>query len=251
MKHNWKRVGLIAALVAVVGVAAVGAMAFAQSSDDDAGWPYNFRDRFREAIADVLGITVDEYNAAVETAQDRVIDKSLADGWLTEDQAEALRERADDGFGFGRMPFGRGGRGFRMGGTGDSLLSVAAEQLGMDATDLLDRLQDGESIADVAEAQGVDPQSIVDAYVAQMKEKLDDAVADEDITQKQADAMLQNMQERIADQVENSGGCLPFGFEGRMPGRMGGPGRGGMRGWFDDSSGSGLRGPADTGGRSL
>ena len=224
MRKVWKIVG-IAALVAVLGVAAIGAVVYAQ--DDGSGGPFDFNGRFREALADILGISVDEYDAAVEQAQDRVVDEALAEGWLTEEQAELLQWRMDRAPGF-RMPdMGRGwgdlGHG-AMGG-GHSLLSIAADKLGMSLTDLLTELENDKSIAAVAAERGVDTQVIVDAYLAQAKEKLDEAVAEGDITQNQADYQLEKLQERITDQLDNTGlGGLRGG--GRHGGPKGFPGRG-------------------------
>jgi hypothetical protein len=77
MKRFWKFAG-IATLVAILGVAAVGAVAYAQ--DDGSGGPFDFGGRFREAVANILGVTVDEYDAAVEQAQDQVVDEALEEG---------------------------------------------------------------------------------------------------------------------------------------------------------------------------
>jgi hypothetical protein len=68
MQRFWKVAG-IATLVAILGVVAIGTVAFAQ--EDGEGFPFDFGARFREAIADALGITVDEYDAAVEEARTR------------------------------------------------------------------------------------------------------------------------------------------------------------------------------------
>ena len=114
---------------------------------------------------------------------------------------------------------------------GNSLHSVAAEVLGMDPSDLMAELQDGRSIAEVAEAQGVDPQTIADAYLAQVAESLADAVENERITQAQADSMLENITANIGEQLESAcGGFPPGGFMGhggrgfRFPGGKGCPG---------------------------
>ena len=202
MKKIWKMVG-VATLIAILGVAALGAVVYAQA--DDGGYPFDFAGKFKEALAGALGVTVDEYDAAVETAQGQVVDQALDEGWLTEDQAEQLRERIAQApmLGKGRMPMGFG---FEPGpiGRGDNLISIAADKLGMEATDLLTELRDGKSIADVAGEKGVDTQVIVDAYLAQVQEDLDAAVADGRITQNQADYQLEQAVERVTQQLENT-----------------------------------------------
>ena len=80
MKRIWKIVG-VATLVAILGVAAVGAVAYAQ--DDGEGFPFDFAGRFKEALAGILGVTVEEYDNAVDQAQSqvRVFSDSVPSTW--------------------------------------------------------------------------------------------------------------------------------------------------------------------------
>ena len=229
MKRGWKIAG-IAVLVAILGVATIGAVALAQDAEDTSDSPFDFAAKFREAIAGILGISVDEYNAAVDKAEKQVVDQAVTEGWLTQEQAELLQWRMDQEPGFGMHGMGKGfgmsGRGMGhvgMGGWGNNLVSVAADELGMKVTDLLTELQDGKSIADVAQEKGVDTQVIIDAYVAQVKETLDKAVADGNITQKQADWQLERVKERVTDQLDNTWSDGGPGGSGRHGGMMGFP----------------------------
>jgi hypothetical protein len=81
-------------------------------------------------------------------------------------------------------------------------------------------LQSGQSMADVATANGVEPQQVIDALVADAQAKLAEKVASGEITQAQADEMSANLAERITDVVNHTGG--PGG-----PGGAGCPGRDG------------------------
>ena len=191
MKRLWKIAG-IAMLVAVLGIAAVGVAAFAQGDTGTSDSPFDYVTKFKEALAGILGISVDEYDAAVDKAEQQVVDQAVSEGLLTEEQATQLQSRLDRapagawlGMGFGKM--GRGPGGF----AGVSFRSVAAEKLGMELADLNTELQNGKTIAALAEEKGVDTQTIVDAYLAQVKTKLDEKVASGDITQTQADAQLE------------------------------------------------------------
>ncbi|MBN1659676.1 MAG: hypothetical protein JXA93_14820 [Anaerolineae bacterium] len=219
MKQFWKIVG-IAALVGILGVAAVGAVAFAQ--DDGSSTPFDLAARFKEALAAVLGISVDDYDAAVDKAQDQVVADALAEGWLTEEQAQSLQERMDraqdSGMGFMGRGFdgmGRGFDGMDRGAKGGSsrLLSAAAEALGMTTDDLCTEMEAGKSIADLAAEKGVDTQVIIDAYLDKVKADLDAAVAEGSITQNQADYQLQQAEERAVDRLDSTG------LEGRRGGR--------------------------------
>jgi len=109
----------------------------------------------------------------------------------------------------------RGGRGFDLsvGHEGTSLMTVAAEQLGMTVEELVAELRDGKTIAQVAEEKGVSLDSIIDAYLAPRAEALEQAVADGRITQEQADRMLANMREMVESRLNaaftprGEGGC--------------------------------------------
>jgi hypothetical protein len=228
MVKLWKVIG-IATLVAVLGLAAVGAVAFAQD-DDESGFPFDFRERFHEAVAGILGITVEEYDAALDQAQDQVIGQAEAEGWLTGEQAELLRWRMDQAPGSPRFDMGRAmpAIGRSIGGPGDSLLSVAAEVLDMSLTDLLTELQDGQTLAGIASEQGVEAQDIVDAYLAEIMPDLEEAVAEGDMTQVQADYYLERAEERATEQLDKAWEDGILGPGGRHGGRMGFPGPGGF-----------------------
>jgi len=233
MRKFWKIAG-IATLALILGVTTVGVVALAQGgSTETSGW--NFRQKMHEAIANILGISVEKYDAAVESAKEQVLKQAVEEGWLTQKQADMLKERLNlewEGPWMGKRFGFWGGRGCGgLGGT--SLLSIAADKLGMSLDDLIEEFKQGKSISDVAKEKGVDPQTIADEYLAKYKEKLDEAVKDERITQKQADLMLNQMKEAVAEQLDAAcGGCWAGGFMGRGGrGRFGGfPGRG-FPGW--------------------
>jgi len=257
MKSNWKRIGVFAGLVALVGVVGLASVVSAQGPVEQGasgwergfGWMSEFRGRMGEAVAGVLGISVEEHDAAVGTARQQVIEQAVDEGVLSQEQADGMLERMEAGFSRGIMPFGwghkgHGGRGMVswMGGPENSLINVAAEQLNLEVDDLLAELQDGKSIAEVAESQGVDPQTIADAYIAVRTERLDEAVAEGRITQEQADEMLAHVTEEMAehlnepfDEGHGSGDCQdePFGDfgrggqrDGQQPGGRGPGGKG-------------------------
>jgi hypothetical protein len=85
-------------------------------------------------------------------------------------------------------------------------LGVAASALGISESDLRAALQSGKSLADVATANNVDPQKVIDALVADAQTKLAERVANGDITQAQADQISADLAQRITDQVNHAGG---------------------------------------------
>jgi hypothetical protein len=96
-------------------------------------------------------------------------------------------------------------------------MEAAAEALGMTTEELRTALRDGQTIAEIAEANGVDVQVVIDAMVAEAQEHLAEKVAAGEMTQEEADEKLANLEERITERV-NSDEPPRFG-----PGRPGGP----------------------------
>ena len=103
-------------------------------------------------------------------------------------------------------------------------LEAAAEALHLSVDELRTKLHGdggGErlTLAQVAEQQGVPVQSVIDAMVAEATERIDQAVADGDLTAEKAAARKAELVERITQHV-NEG--LPARGPGG-PGRMGPP----------------------------
>jgi hypothetical protein len=110
----------------------------------------------------------------------------------------------------------QGGRpGGMMGGRGsqNSLVTVAADVLGMQQADLVSSLQSGKTIADVAKEKGVTLDKIVDAFVAARQEFWKTAVANGRMTQAQVDSMTTVMRTNILARLSES-------FTPRGPGFM-------------------------------
>jgi hypothetical protein len=127
------------------------------------------------------------------------------------------------------VPDGPGRRGGPHGGPHGKLdLSVAAGAIGISESDLRTALQSGQSMADVATANGVDPQKVIDALVADAQAKLAEQVASGEITQAQADEINANLVQRITDRVNHAGG----------PGGAGCPGMDGAGPQADQGSSS-------------
>jgi hypothetical protein len=86
-------------------------------------------------------------------------------------------------------------------GPDQSLVAVAAETFDMEQTDLVAELQAGKTLAEVAEANDVDVQDLVDAFLAPRAEFLAQAVTDGKITQADADAMQARMQAMVTAKI--------------------------------------------------
>ena len=135
----------------------------------------------------------------------------------------------------GALPGGpKLGRGFGFMGGSTAQFDAAAKALNLTPTQLFEQLHSGKTLEEIATAQGVELQTVMDAIntdrIQAMKDEIAQAVTAGTITQEQADWMLQG--------IEN--GYLP----GRGPGGFGefgdhdrghGHGRGGLPGRAPDA----------------
>ncbi len=93
-----------------------------------------------------------------------------------------------------------------------------AATLGITADELQEELRAGNSLADIAEANGVDVQVVIDQLVASATDRIDDAVENGRIDADEAAEKAEQLEERITDRVNGEGP--------ERPGRGGGPGDG-------------------------
>ena len=93
-------------------------------------------------------------------------------------------------------PEGEGGpcRGGRHRG---ALLEAAAAAIGIEEDALREALQNDQTIAQVAQANNVDPQTVVDALVADVSARIDQNVAEGELTQEEADAKKAELPEKM------------------------------------------------------
>jgi hypothetical protein len=160
---------------------------------------------------------------AVIAAEKADLDKAVADKKLTQSQADdvltQLRARIGDLVN-GQLRFGARHGGFpdRAGlGIG---LDAAAKYLGLTQAQLRQKLQSGQSLADVAKAQKKDVAGLEAALSAAAKSRLDKAVADKKLTQAQADDLLSALKSHIDGAVNAK---PPAGAPRLHPGPGGGP----------------------------
>jgi hypothetical protein len=168
---------------------------------------------YLDTLAAELGVDRAALGPAALAAANAAIDAAVAAGDLDAEDAEEARARIAEledparllvrGFGHGHR-HGPGGVGFglRLG----EAVDAAAEALGMEDDDLVEAMRDGSSLQELAEQQGVDYATVSSAVLAAVQAEVDDAVADEDITQERADEIIANLSEWLED-----GGEANFG----------------------------------------
>lgn len=147
----------------------------------------------------------------------------IDDGTLTAEQAALVADALDSS-----GPTGTGApRGWHV---DDAVLATASEALGITPEELTAALADGQSIADIADTEGVDVQTVIDALVATYTERIEAGLADGTLTEEQATARLAELEAFVTAEVERVGGPGRDGHgpspsqHGTAPGVPGDPG---------------------------
>ncbi|MDQ3248263.1 MAG: hypothetical protein M3Q45_03545 [Chloroflexota bacterium] len=168
-----------------------------------------------QSVADVAaeqGVELDVVIATIVAEQTTNLAEAVTAGKLTQEEADAriaqLSENlpellnlkgGQNGLGLGRQ----GDRGFSKHSV--AALATVAATLDLTAAELLTALQAGQSVADVATAQGVALDGVVAAIVAEQSAWLAQAVTNGRITQAQADERLATLQAALPEQLARKG----------------------------------------------
>ena len=177
-----------------------------------------------QEIFEEKGLDYDEVADQWLVDHQACLDEAVAEGELTEDEAQLLQERFEErvqeGVLFNQMQrFGSAMRSYMNfrteklweGGTG--LVGEILEKLGISLDELKVRLQGGDNLADIAEEAGIDLQAMHQERIAEQMQRIDQALADGKITEEQAE----RMRERLNNQLENP---VPGSIFDRMQDRM-------------------------------
>ena len=168
-------------------------------------------------VAQERNVDVQKVIDALVAAETAAIDKAVADGMLTQAQADQrkanLAARVREGV-ERAGPRGRGGHGGH-GGHGKGWhgggvarvddIAVAAQVIGIPAEELRTALQGGKSMAQVAQERNVDVQRVIDAMIAADTSAIDKAVTDGRLTQAQADERKAGLPAHVKAEVERVG----------------------------------------------
>jgi hypothetical protein len=197
----------VAALVVIGG----GGAAIAASGDSSSPGR-----SFFDSVARHLGTSPQKLEDATKAAAIDQVDGALRAGKITQAEADALKKRIESGdyppfFG----PFGpRVGPDFDRHGPplfifGEKL-SSAAEYLGLTEAGLRTKLNEGKTLAQIANEQGKSVEGLKDAMLKGTKAKLDELVKDGKLTQEEADEMYDRFQSHLDDLIQH--GMFRFRF---------------------------------------
>ena len=262
MRNYWK-IGIAAFMVLAIAGTAAGIVAAQtggstpaatedqatstpKSGDSDSSTPDDSnatdketrRDEYLDALADNLGISREALDGALSDTALEMVDKALADGKITQDEADKIKEKINSGdfpF-FGGPGFGHGfAKGFRAGFCAGANIEDIADFLGVDVSVVRDGLMNEQSLAQIAEANGKSRDELKSYLTSNVTDKLTQAVTDGDITQAQADEKLQNFTDNLDEMIDRTGPLFRGG-----PRFHGGPGH------FRDRDGGDSSTPGNT-----
>jgi polyhydroxyalkanoate synthesis regulator phasin len=190
-------------------------------------------DGYEEALAEALGIDVEELQAAYQAVRETLIQQAVDEGMLTQEQADALLSgERPEAPAEGERPEGlRGGIGFHA--EGADVNALLADELGITVEELqaaqqeahaaviAQAVEDGtltQEEADLMQARSAVQNYVADAMAAAYEDAVQQALTDGAITQAQADLLLEN----AAQGMGGLGGFFPGpnGFHGH-PGMHG------------------------------
>jgi hypothetical protein len=180
-----------------------------------------------KSLADIAkdkGKSVDDLKAAIKDGVQSKLDDAVKSKKLTQAQADDILKELDShlddlvngkpgklrgGLGHGKVVFGG--------------IDGAAKFLGLTEAQLRDQLASGKSLADIAKDKGKSVEDLKAALKDAAKAKLDTAVKNKNLTQDQADKILEELDSHLDDIVNGKPGRFPGkGFRHRWKGGPGG-----------------------------
>jgi transposase-like protein len=156
---------------------------------------------------------------AVLEAADHKLDEAVANGKLDETRAATIKDRLQDrvaklvetkpgAHALSRLRRAKVRSGVRRHARRGAL-AVAAKAIGVEPKALVESLRDGQSVADVARANDVEPQVVIDAIVAAGNQKIDHAVANGKLDEDRAATIKERLPERAERLVNASRPARP------------------------------------------
>lgn len=180
-------------------------------------------------IAQEQGISQEDFYALVQSARSEALDQAVADGVITQEQADWMLDHMAGTGGFGPGMMGHGQGSFSGEGEGplhDYMAPAIADAFGLTVDELEALHTSGETLWDYAQEQDINQDEFTALLEGARTDAIDQAVADGVITQEQADWMLDHMGKGFGP---GNGECHDgFGVDSFGPG-MNGPGQTGNR----------------------
>lgn len=169
-------------------------------------------------VAVEQGMSVEELTAALSANVESRVAEALADGKITQEKADEIlansAERIDRLINRSHERGQQGDRGERMERRAEAREAMA-EFLGLSVDDMKEAYQDGSTLGEIAEDQGISIDDLTTFMTDYANAQIDEALADGTITEERAEQFRENLAERIENRINKEPG---------HPGRGGGSG---------------------------
>jgi len=154
---------------------------------------------FVSRLADRLGISQDELTTAVKGVETDMVHNAVSEGRLTDQQGQKIIDRIENG----PLRFPQEGRReYRACRAQKFVIESSADVLGLDREELKGKLQEGKSLAEIAQQHGMAVEDFTAALTDKVQAGLQAKVDDGTITQKQMDRLFKAFTSHV-DQLVN------------------------------------------------
>jgi len=195
----------VAGIAVVVTGAATGTplLAASPSPSPSPGSGTNYCSRFTGHVASNLGKSQSQVQKAISDALNQTIDDAVKNGDLTQSQASAIKSRISSNAngsqacvgGLKGIPgIGRGGVGAFPRGARVNLMDEVARALGIGTAQLQQDLRNGQTVQQLASAQGMDENAFRSKLASVTRSDLDQQVKAGNLTQNEENAIIQKIQ---------------------------------------------------------
>ncbi len=204
-----KRLVVLAASMAVVAILAVGGFAtvFAAGTPTPAsGTTQSTRAQtFLNRLATNLGISTDRLQQGLKDTANQYVDQALSNKKITQAQADAAKQKIANSNGLSPFThfFARHDR--RMDMLRGASWNDIASALNMTPQDLRSQIQSGQTLKQIIESHNTTVDAVVQSAVSQVKTQLDTKVANGAITSEQETKILDGLQTRLTNMINNGG----------------------------------------------
>ncbi len=190
-----------------VGALAIGLFAVAAVGAQEADDVTRPLDNLVSRVAEKLGITEDELVDAWNDSASELVTEGIEAGDIDSERGAALLERIEESDGIFTGPKHRRGGGHR--GGGQMVIGQAATTvLGLEDGALCELLKDGQTMLDVALANGFTEDQFTTDLLAEVQSILDEKVAADEIDQEKADEAYARISENIDEIINHTKGDM-------------------------------------------
>jgi hypothetical protein len=201
--------GLLGAGALLGGALVMGVPAFAAGPGSTAAStptpratsaPSKYCQAYEQTLASKLQVSQSDLESANQAAIQAALQQAVADGTLTQAQADAMVKRLTSNGAHLCPGFGRAATGPNQGAAGkirQAVVAAVASKLGMNATTLQQQIAGGQTIVALAGQHQLSQSDLNTLILATVKSQLDSAVSAQTITSAQEQTML----DRITKQV--------------------------------------------------